>query len=88
MYCDIMCTYFLFLYCRPTSLWILNPGLLIQKLELDGTEQERLIQNRDGKNPSAYGSIGKYYINIIIIIIMCFYRRQYSIGGRILLGMS
>ncbi|CAI8037965.1 hypothetical protein GBAR_LOCUS21192 [Geodia barretti] len=44
-------------YKKPTSLWILNPGLLIQQLDLRGTEQERLVRTRDTENPSTYGSI-------------------------------
>jgi hypothetical protein len=44
-------------YKKPTSLWILNPGLLIQQLDLRGTERERLVRTRDTENPSTYGSI-------------------------------
>jgi hypothetical protein len=42
---------------RPASLWILNPGLLIQRLELGGTERERLVRNKDRDSVPTYGTI-------------------------------
>jgi hypothetical protein len=43
-------------YKKPASLWILNPGLLIQQLDLRGTERERLVQARES-SASEYGSL-------------------------------
>ena len=44
---------------RPTSLWILNPGLLIQRLDIGGTEREPLVRSEDAETTTGYGSLGE-----------------------------